>query len=888
MHILNHIAIHLITAIAIITFNAILSTNYKYLKTKFVMKKLLLAAILASAAGAMVAANNSVISPQSNAASQSTNYATATTSETATAEEETSWVEVTLESAGSLGVEILYKVDALSDVKQLRITGPMNDTDWATIKNCNNLKGLDLSKADAKTIHNEQFRDRTGLKEIILSPTLQSIGEYAFYRTNLSAITIPASVTSIGKYAFYGYDAATLSSVVFEEGSNLRSIGEYAFQYCTNLKSIDLPDGITYLSYAVFQYSGLETIKLPSHLREITSYAFYSSKLTGVDFPESLTSIGDGAFYGCNLTSVTFPESVTNIGNEAFRNNVNLTDIELPSGLLTLSSSLFRDCAKISNVVCHAALPPSTNSNSLPHTSQATLTVPTFSVVNYKLDSYWMGYHTIQGGADTDNYTISGSLSLTNDRRMNGTPSLTMNAGSSLIVGGSAAMPLKTLRMWCDFSNHDQTNHKYSSMVNSSPAMSADQVLSKISLYAQKWHFICLPFNVKRSEISSSNANASYVIRYYDGASRAANNNASGNWKNVGDDEILAAGRGYIIQASDNLNLTFPAMKNEKPMLFDPNEVSVSLDANTCENKANSGWNLIGNTHQSYYDMYYSMLTAPVTVWDFRNSRYVAYSMIDDNLVLTPNQPFFIQADEGFESVEFSPAGRQLGSTVTRQAPARAAALKSNRALYDIILTSASGNYDNTRIVINNEASEEYETQCDASKFFSDNAEIPMLYTVDAEGNSLAINERPEAPDGVRLCMIIPAAGEYTIRAPRADSEIVLKDLSTGKSTRLDLGDEYRFVTDEAGIIDSRFVIYPTNKTAGTNNITISSPKLSVNTTEGELTVSGACGEYLVICTTDGVVVVSENISEETVSYTLAPGIYIVKAGTESVKCTVK
>lgn len=41
--------------------------------------------------------------------------------------------------------------------------------------------------------------------------------------------------------------------------------------------------------------------------------------LTSVDIPNSVTSIGDLAFYYCyNLKSITIPESVTNIGNSAF------------------------------------------------------------------------------------------------------------------------------------------------------------------------------------------------------------------------------------------------------------------------------------------------------------------------------------------------------------------------------------------------------------------------------------------------------------------------------------------------------------------------------------------------------------------------------------------
>jgi len=850
------------------------------------MKKILLAAIVAAATGVMPAANSGICIESYTTSSQ---LNTVNTLNEGATTEEPSWVEVNLETAGSLGVEILYKVNALADVQKLKINGPMNSTDWETIKNCIKINSLDLSNADCTSIPNEQFKYRSAFSEIILPKNLQVIGEYAFANTGLISISIPPSVTSIGNYAFaQDGSVRALNSVVFEEGSKLNFIGKYAFYYCVNLKSIELPDNISSISEDTFKDSGLEKVKLPSSLKVIGERAFLGSHLTAVDFPETLTTIGYAAFENCNLTSVVLPESVTSVGGSAFNNNANLTDVELPSGLLALSDYMFRYCTKISNVVCHAALPPSCGINSLPYAADATLTVPSFSVVNYKLDAYWMGYSTINGGADIDSYTINGTLSLTNDRRMDGTPSLTMNSGSALVVGGTAAMQLKDLTLWCNFSNYYQNQHLFSKLINSSPAMTAESVCIKIPLYRRKWHFITLPFNVKRSDITSNNTSESFIIRYYDGASRANNNNASGNWKNVGDDEILMAGKGYIVQTSGDMTLTFPAMDGEKPMMFDPNEVSVPLDANSCENKANSGWNLIGNTHQSYYDMYYSMLTSPITVWDFGNSRYVAYSLIDDDVVLTPNQSFFIQADENLDAVKFSPAGRQLSSAVSRPNSVRAATHKSGRALYDIVLTSASGEYDKTRVVINNEALEEYETSRDASKFFSDNSAIPMLYTIDADDNSLAINERPESHEGVRLCMTIPAAGTYTISASRADGKIVLKDLETGKSSNLEQG-EYTFTADNPGILSSRFVIYPTgNQQSGVGSNAVAGSRLSVKATEGGLTVSGVCGEQVVICTIDGMVIVSENVSEETVTYNLTPGLYIIKAGMDIVKCIVK
>ena len=77
------------------------------------------------------------------------------------------------------------------------------------------------------------------------------------------------------------------------------------------------------------QGNKITDLVIPGSVTSIGAYAFEGcSGLKSVTIPSSVTSIGDSAFSGCTgLTSVTIPSSVTSIGAYAFEGCSGLTNV---------------------------------------------------------------------------------------------------------------------------------------------------------------------------------------------------------------------------------------------------------------------------------------------------------------------------------------------------------------------------------------------------------------------------------------------------------------------------------------------------------------------------------------------------------------------------------
>ena len=175
----------------------------------------------------------------------------------------------------------------------------------------------------------------------------------------------------------------------------MKTVGDYAFSYCSGLASVTLNEGLESLGYRAFMNTPVEKIYIPSTLKEASHPFNECDKLIEVTFggdlpkipdqlltdckgvtavliPSSVAAIGNDAFSGTGLTAVTIPASVKTVGDYAFSNcddlaavtlneglesigyrafrGTAITQIDLPSTIVTVDGDAFEDCVNLKKV----------------------------------------------------------------------------------------------------------------------------------------------------------------------------------------------------------------------------------------------------------------------------------------------------------------------------------------------------------------------------------------------------------------------------------------------------------------------------------------------------------------------------------------------------------
>ena len=752
------------------------------------------------------------------------------------------------------GLEQAIGATNMKKVVSLKATGTINGYDIFMIRTkMTHLQNLDLTDADIVANGFAYYGGCSTVDNVV--------GNYSFCSlNNLVTLKLPKKAYIIGWNAVE--NCSSLESVDFPK--NLKCICNNAFQDCKKLDNVILPDG----------------------LESIGNNEYYSNSFAGcislktIQFPPSLKYIGGYVFRGCSsLEKISLP-GLDRIDRCAFQSCKSLKEVRIPSTLQNVGDEAFSGCSNLADIYTYTVEPISIGQNTFDGNTykNARLWMPTQSYANYYYQTQW-------GQFDNDNYrwfdepyeymyinkdyTLSDANSASKDKgRFDGTPDIDVNPGGGLIVDGDKDQTADDIHLKADASNW--------ATIIAKANVDAKRIFIDITIAANRWHFFCFPFDIKRSNIK---CDGNFVFRYYDGKVRAEK--GKGGWTDLpATEEYLKAGRGYIFQASASCTLSIMIEKEKFGKL--PNvRFDCNLEANASTNEQDASWNFVGNPFTSFFDLNDMGYNAPVTRWN--GSGYEAVRPGDDDYIFHPYEAFFVQRPTGSSSIEFDPEHRmtQIGSNNRKTENAKKAMkrqLNPERLLVNLAVSDGK-NTDKTRVVFNQTKSNKYEMDCDAAKFESSTSAV-QLYSIEAQGGKMAINERPQG--SVQLGFTAKAAGDYTIAAERMDQPVLLKDNLMNITYDLSNGD-YSF-SSEAGTFDNRFMLLIDGGATGIADIA-KEAGVNIMPSANGINLTGVDGKTVNVYSLGGALFATRT---ENGFLNLSKGVYIVEVGKMKTKVMVK